>query len=106
MFQMELDKSDSEEYEVEVICNSVVYARELEGHLPGFYYLVSWKGYPEEKNAWEPVSAIQYLWRPATIFYHNYPDKLTAISLLINSTQPMARLIVKHRVEAPSTKQK
>ena len=34
--------SDNKEYEVEGICNSVVYARELEaGHLPGLYYRVS-----------------------------------------------------------------
>ena len=38
---------DNEEYEVEGICNSAVYARELEaGHLPGLYYLVLWKIYP------------------------------------------------------------
>ncbi len=41
---------DGEEYEVEAICNSAVYARESEGHLPSFYYLVSWKSYPEEEN--------------------------------------------------------
>ncbi len=36
-------KSDGngKEYKVEAICNSVVYAKELEGHLPGLYYLVS-----------------------------------------------------------------
>ena len=33
---------DNEEYEVEGICDSAVYARESEaGHLPGLYYLVS-----------------------------------------------------------------
>ncbi len=45
-------KSDGngKEYEVEAICNSTVYARKSEGQLPGLYYLVSWKGYPKEKN--------------------------------------------------------
>ena len=39
------------EYEVEAISDSKVYARESEsGHLPGLYYLVSWKEYPEEEN--------------------------------------------------------
>ena len=34
--------SDNEEYEVEGICDSAVYARESEvGHLLGLYYLVS-----------------------------------------------------------------
>ena len=41
---MEFDVSDDEsgEYEVEVIWDSAVYAKESKsGHLPGFYYLVS-----------------------------------------------------------------
>ncbi len=44
--EFEGNSGDGEEYEVEAICNSAVYARESEGHLPGLYYLVSWKGYP------------------------------------------------------------
>ena len=56
----ELDAGDnSGEYEVEAIRDSTVYARELEsGHLPGFYYMVSWKRYSEEENTWEPASAV------------------------------------------------
>ena len=47
-----LDTGDnSGEYEVEAIRDSAVYATESEsGHLLGLYYLVSWKGYPEEEN--------------------------------------------------------
>ena len=59
--QMEFDAGDDEsgEYEVEAIRDSAVYARESEsGHLPGLYYLVSWKRYPEEENTWEPASAV------------------------------------------------
>ena len=50
--QIEFDTDDDgEEYKVEAIWDSTVYTRESEsGHLSGFYYLVSWKGYPEEKN--------------------------------------------------------
>ncbi len=42
---------NSEEYKIEVICNSVVYtnANKLEGDLPGLYYLVLWKNYPKEE---------------------------------------------------------
>ncbi len=32
---------DGEEYKVEAICDNAVYTKESEGHLPGFYYLVS-----------------------------------------------------------------
>ena len=58
--ETELDAgNDSRKYEVEAIRDSTVYARESEsGHLPGLYYLVSWKGYPEEENTWEPASAV------------------------------------------------
>ena len=43
--------NDSGEYKVEAIWNNVVYIRESKSdHLPGLYYLVSWKGYPEKEN--------------------------------------------------------
>ena len=55
----ELEAGDSEEYEVEAIWDSAVYASKLEsGQLPGLYYLVAWKGYPEEENTWELSSAV------------------------------------------------
>ena len=42
---------EGEEYKVEAIRDSAVYTRESDsGHLPGQYYLVSLKGYPEEEN--------------------------------------------------------
>ena len=47
----ELDAGDSNsgEYEVEVIQDSAIYAKESESsHLPGLYYLILWKRYPEE----------------------------------------------------------
>ena len=44
---------NNKEYEVEGIHDSTIYVRELEsGHLPGLYYLVSWKGYLEDENTW------------------------------------------------------
>ena len=42
---------NNEEYKVESICDSAVYARESEaGYLLGLYYLVSWKGYLVDKS--------------------------------------------------------
>ena len=28
------------------------------GHVPTVYYLILWESYPEEKETWEPVSAV------------------------------------------------
>ena len=40
--ELEFNAGDSEEYKVEAIRNSAVYAMESEsGHLPGLYYLVA-----------------------------------------------------------------
>ncbi len=39
--RLEFKNEGDNEYEVEAICNSVVYASESESHLPGLYYLVS-----------------------------------------------------------------
>ena len=55
----ELEAGDSEEYEVEAIWDSAVYASKLEsGQLPGLYYVIVWKRYPEEENIWEPLFAV------------------------------------------------
>ena len=94
----ELDAANDEsgEYEVEAICDSAVYAKESEsGHLPGLYYLVSWKGYPEEENTWEPALAVQHLRKLISSFHKDHPDKPTATSEAINTTPPMARPTVR-----------
>ena len=56
----ELDAgNNSGEYKKEAIWDSAVYAKKLKlGHLPGLYYLVSWKRYPKEENTWEPALAV------------------------------------------------
>ena len=46
----EFKASNGQEYEVEVIQESVVYATKRKGHLPSLYYLVLWKKYLKEKN--------------------------------------------------------
>ena len=49
MPEFELDDNDKE-YKVEAIQDSAVYVKEANGHLPGLYYLITWKGYSEKKN--------------------------------------------------------
>ena len=46
----EFETGDDKEYEMEAIRDSAVYAKEVDGHLPGLYYLVAWKGYPKEES--------------------------------------------------------
>ena len=104
----ELDAGNNEggEYEMEAICNSVVYARESAGHLPRLYYLVSWKGYLEEENIWEPTSAVQHLRKLISSFYKDHPDKPTATSKAINTTPLMARPTIKPAAKPTALKQK
>ena len=83
---------DGRKYKVEVIWDSVVYAKESEsGHLPGFYYLIFWRRYTEEENTWEPASTIQYLRKLISSFYKDHLDKATATSPAIDNAPLMAR---------------
>ncbi len=100
------NEGDSKEYKVEAIYNNAVYARESEGHLPGLYYLVSWKGYPEKENTWEPASTVLHLRKLINTFYHDHPEKPTATFPPIDSAPLMARPTVKPRAKASSIKQK
>ncbi len=48
--EKEFEAGDNKEYEVEAIIDSAVYGQKANDQMPGLYYLVSWKGYPEEEN--------------------------------------------------------
>ena len=52
IFQIELDKGNSEEYKIKAISNSKIYTKKSDNshHLSALYHLVLWKGYLEEKN--------------------------------------------------------
>ena len=57
--ELELEAGNNKKYKVKAIWDSAVYASKSEsGQLPGLYYLVAWKRYPEEENTWEPLSAV------------------------------------------------
>lgn len=46
----EFEPGNNKEYEIEIIQDIIVYAKEANRYLPGLYYLVTWKGYPNENN--------------------------------------------------------
>ncbi len=104
---IELDKSDSEEYKIEAICNSAVYTKESDNgpYLPGLYYWVLWKSYPEEENTWQPALPVLHLCKLISTFHHDHLEKPTATSPPIDSVSPMAKPTVKSGAEA-SSKQK
>ena len=92
MTELELDAGNSKKYKVKAIRDSAIYAMKLEsGHLPGFYYLEAWKGYPKKRNTWEPFSAVQHLRKLIRLLHKDYSEKPIATSLPINSVLPMAR---------------
>ncbi len=97
---IKLDKNDSYDNEV--------YVKELDSghHLPGFYYLVSYKGYFEEKNTWEPALIVLHFCKLINTFHYDHPKRPIATFLLINSALLMVNPIVKLRVEVLNTKQK
>ena len=69
----------------------VTLLQSVAGYLPGLYYLISWKGYPEEENTWEPASAVQHLRKLLSAFHKDNPDKPTATSPPVDTAPPMAR---------------
>ena len=88
----EFEPGDNKEYKVEAIRDSTVYAKEADGYLLGLYYLVAWKGYPEEESTWEPSSAVMYLRKMVSTFHKDLPEKPTATSAPLDSASPMAKL--------------
>ena len=88
----ELKAGNDEEYKVERIWDSAVYAKQsTAGHLPSLYYLISWKGYPKKKNTWEPALAVQHLRKLLNAFHKDKPNKQTATAPLVDIAPLMAR---------------
>ena len=60
---LEFEAIGNKKYKVKAIIDSVVYNQQINNsnQMPGFYYLILWKNYPEEKNTWEPSSVVIHL---------------------------------------------
>ena len=101
----EFELGDNKKYEVEAIQDSVVYVKEVDGHLPRLYYLVVWKGYPEEANTWKPSSTVMHLRKMVSTFYNNHPEKPIVTSAPLDSAPPMPKpttqLLAKQKREQP-----
>ncbi len=89
--ELEFEAGGNKEYEVEAIINSVVYGQQANNQMPGLYYLVLWKNYPEEENTWEPSSVVIHLWKLISTFHKKHPKKPTPTSPPLDSAPPMAR---------------
>ncbi len=97
---VEFKAGDDKEYEFEAIVDSVVYGQQANSdQMPGLYYLVSWKGYPEEENTWEPSLAVIQLRKLISTFHKEHPEKPTATTLLLDSASPMARPTVPKKLK-------
>ena len=48
--ELEFEAGDSNEYKVEAIWNSAVFANKAKSHLPGLYYLVAYQKFLKEEN--------------------------------------------------------
>ena len=99
--ELEIDASNHKKYKVEIIKDSIVYAKETKRHLPGLYHLISLKGYLKEESTWKPFSMVMHLWKMIFTFYKNHLEKATWTSFPLNTAPPIAKLSVK-----PSIKQK
>ncbi len=89
--EVEFETRDNKEYEVKAIIDSAVYGQQANDQMSGLYYLVSWKGYLEEENTWEPSLAVIHLRKLISTFHKEHPEKLIATSPLLDSAPPMAR---------------
>lgn len=50
-----LNTSNSKEYKVKIIQNSMFYIRKSASYLPRLYYLILWKKYLKEENTCKPT---------------------------------------------------
>ena len=91
---LEFEAGINKKYEVKAIIDSAMYSQQANNQIPGLYYLVLWKGYPEKENTWKPSSAVIYLRKLINTFHKEHSEKPTATFPSLDSTPPMVRLII------------
>ena len=95
------EPGNDKEYKVKTIRNSTVYAKEVDRHLSGLNYLVTWKGYLKEENTWEFSLIVMHLRKMISIFHKDYWEKPTAIlaplDFALSKTKPTIQLSAKRK---------
>ncbi len=89
--EVEFEAKDNKEYEVKVIIDSAVYGQQANDQMPGLYYLLAWKDYPEEENTWELLLAVIHHQKLISTFHEEHLEKPIVISLPLDSALPMTR---------------
>ncbi len=89
--EKEFEAGDDKEYEFEAIIDSAMYGQQANDQMPGLYYLVLWKGYPEEENTWKLSSVVIHLRKLISTFHKEHPEKPTVTSPPLDSAPPMTR---------------
>lgn len=97
--QKKLEARNNKKYEAKVIIDIAMYTHKTKNKLPSFYYLVLWKGYPEKKSTWKPLTAVMYFRKLISTFHKEHPEKPIATSLFLDSALPIARLIVSKKLK-------
>ncbi len=87
----DFEVGNNKKYDVETIIDSLVYGYQANNQMPDLYYLILWKSYLKEKNIWELLLAVIHFRKLISIFYIEYLEKLTAISLSLESALLIAK---------------
>ncbi len=104
--EFEFEAGDNKDYKFEAIIDSAVYGQQVNDQMPGFYYLVSWKGYSEEENTWKPLLAVIHLRKLISTFHKEYPENPIATSPPFDSAPLIAKPTIqkepKQKCDRPS----
>lgn len=89
----------SKDYKIETIYNNIIFVKEIEYHLLGPYYLISWNGYQEKKCIWGFVSAIKCLQKLIITFHTTYFEIQITTSFPIDLALLIARTTIKPTIK-------